>query len=137
MVSVGLVLLIAGFLVAQSKETDRRFEVVGKDGTTVVVTGHLTYGAYGGYAHDVDGLMVKEGSGETTVPWARLKTVNIIDTGKLDGILHVMAVELIFSDPKTTSRTLPLVPGNLRGKTELGEYNAGLSDLKSITPIEH
>ena len=64
-----------------------------------------------------------------------MKTVNITDTGKTDpatplSIFHVMQVELVFSDGKTKPITAELVGGNLRGKTELAEFNASLFDLK-------
>ena len=60
-------LVFANAVAAQTKETDRRFEVVGKNsGPKVVVTGHLTYA--GQYAYNVyDGIRVKQAGGNTTV----------------------------------------------------------------------
>lgn len=122
--------LLANVAAAQPQSTEHRFEIVGKDGSAVV-TGHLEYPAgYSGVFPEYNGIRVKEAGGETTVPWSKLKTVNITDTGA-----HVMAVELIFSDGNTKPRTVPLVGGYLRGKTDLGEYKASLDDLKSIAPI--
>ena len=129
--------LLANVAAAQTQSTEHRFEVVAKDGSALV-TGHLTYSSgYSGVYPEYNGIRVKEAGGETTVPWSKLKTVNITDTGEIlpGTAVHVMAVELIFADGKTKPRTVPMVRGNLRGNTDIGEYNASLDDLKSITPI--
>jgi hypothetical protein len=131
--SVALVVLLFANAAAQTKDTDRRFEVVGQDGT-IVVTGHLRYSAQ--YAYPVyDGVLFQQASGETKALWTRLKSVNITASETRPGELRSPDADLIFADGKTAPKHVKLTPGDLQGTTDLGEYSASINDLKRITPL--
>jgi len=108
-------------------------KIIDSDGTAVEVkSACLDYTIrFGFYTVDIEnsGIRVYRGEGELTVDWEKIKEIRITwQKRPYEG-------EISLKDGSTTTVKFIGSP-NIKGRTELGYFEIGLGEVKSIVPIK-
>lgn len=138
-------IMVAGIDVyAQSslrlKLTDKKGNVVDISNPSIDYT---RYTMFYKSDHESDGIRIKQGPGEVTVKWERIREVRFLRDTRGGDPFYIKAEMILTTGEVSKVEVLdPAVGGGsgggggrLKGNTSLGDFAADLSDLRSIAVV--